>query len=44
LAMKIENPMPPRIPVPAICRQFMSGGKRHRPLATATKQSNCELY
>ena len=39
LAMKIDivNPTPPRIPAPEICRQFKSDGKRHMPLATATK-------
>ena len=42
LVMKndIVNPIPPRIPAPEICRQFKSGGKRHMPLATATKHRN----
>ena len=41
LVMKIDivKPMPPKMPAPKICRHFRSGGKWHRPLATAAKQS-----
>ena len=34
------NPMPLRIPSRKTCCQFMSGGKRQMPLATATRQNN----